>query len=365
MKKLLFLLLSLFVVQSYAQRTGEIYSFANGRIQRNDTSYVSTHLQEPDEKVKPYQLVRATSFVANAKTYELKVLNYNGWEGDGGDFRVIRLYDKERLMLEFVDEEAWQIGRKEEENNYAPPFSGFREEIEKYAVCNDHYVVYPLADNATALLFEGFSWSSQVPLLTIIVIKDDKAEVVFNQQWGVEFFHAEPKGFELVLMANFLEWTDVPCYDSWYPDRHKIYTTSKGTMKFEKVSEDDEKCSLAFLTKGPWVFRHSKENGFTEEDEACRMKMKFSDTTLTSIHESEKGETVHRARYFLSDTVQSSFDESKVGQSLHGNYICVEDSATNGVANYEIKGYTFDMLTLKKVDNKLPADTDTFYRITR
>jgi TonB family protein len=73
---------------------------------------------------------------------------------------------------------------------------------------------------------------------------------------------------------------------------------------------------------------------------------------------------VHHARYYLSKTLQSSFDESKVGKSLRGNYICVEDTANNGVNNYEIKGYTSDILTLKLVNEKNPTYTNTFFRIT-
>ena len=365
MKKALFLLLFLSVGQIFFPCRAEIYSFVKGKIQRNDTSYVVTHHEWPDEKVKPYSDVATLSIKANSKTYELKLQNYKGWEGgEGGDFRVIKLYHKGNLILEFVDEEAW-IGEKVRDRGGVTPFSEFSEEVGKHATYNEYCLIYPLENNATALLFEGYSWSSQVPLLTIIVIKDNKAEVVFNQPWSVEFFSAKPKGFELVLIANFLQWGEGPEYDIWGSDRHKLYTTPEGTMKFEKLSEEEEMCSLDFLTKGTWEFRFSTEEGPFNRDESSRIEATYSTTTQTSILKSpERGEIVHHARYYLSKTLQSSFDESKVGKSLRGNYICVEDTANNGVNNYEIKGYTSDILTLKLVNEKNPTYTNTFFRIT-
>ncbi len=364
MKKALLLLFFFSVGQIFFPCRAEIYSFVKGKIQRNDTSYVVTHHEWQDEKVKPYSDVATLSFKANSETYELKLQNYKGWEGEGGDFRVIKLYHKGNLILEFVDEEAW-IGEKVRDRGGVTPFSEFSEEVGKHATYNEYCLIYPLENNATALLFEGYSWSSQVPLLTIIVIKDNKAEVVFNQPWSVEFFNAKPKGFELVLIANFLQWGKGPEYDIWGSDRHKLYTNPEGTMKFEKLSEEEEMCSLDFLTKGTWEFRFSTEEGPFNRDESSRIEATYSTTTQTSILKSpERGEIVHHARYYLSKTLQSSFDESKVGKSLRGNYICVEDTANNGVNNYEIKGYTSDILTTKLVDDKHPTYTNTFFRIT-
>lgn len=355
MKKVLFLLIFLSVGKIFSQGRAEIYSCVNEGIQRNDTTYVTTHHECLDEK---HSDVATLSFEANAEKYELRLQNYKDWENDGGDFRIIKLYHKGKQILNFVDEEAW-IGKKIKEKGYAQPFSEFIDEVEKHASYNNFCVIYPLENNATALLFEGFSWSSQVPLLTIIVIKDNKAEVVFNQQWSIEFFKAKPKGFELVLIENFLEWGKGPEYEIWGANRHKIYTTSEGTMMFEKLSEEEEMCSLDFLTKGTWRY-------FVEEDdeEGLRAEMSFSDTIRTNTLKSPtRGEIVYHTRYYLSKTLQSTFDESKVGKSLKGNYICEEDTANNGVINYEIKGYTSDILTIKMVDNERPTYTNTFRRI--
>lgn len=203
-----------FAMSVWGQNTEEIvYTFQNGEIQVNDLFQTSSNIGE-ETGITPYKEVGIVSLEADTKNYNLKVLNFNGWRGEGGDFRIIRLYDNTNLILEFIDEEAWR-----------EPYSEFNESVSKYASFNDYCLVYPLQNGVTALLFEGFSWASQVPLLTIIVIKDNKAKVVFNKSLAVNEFNAYSKGFELTLIDDF----DSPS------NTYKLYTTTEGLMKFEKI----------------------------------------------------------------------------------------------------------------------------------
>lgn len=227
---LVLIIISLYSILSFSQNPRNIYTLSNGEIEVDSNFQAKSNIGN-STGITPYKEIGTISFTANSKNYILKVLNYNGWESDGGDFRVIRLYENNHSILEFIDEEAW-IGKKVENEYQATPFSANRNDVEKYASYNDHCIVYPLENGVTALLFEGFSWSSQVPLLTIIIIKDSNAKVVFNQSWGIEAFNAYPKGFELTLIDYFQEEYD----SNWNPDRHRIYTNSDGTMKFEKVN---------------------------------------------------------------------------------------------------------------------------------
>ena len=220
----------LYSILSFSQNAVNIYTLSDGAIDVNTDFQAKSNIGN-STGITPYQEIGTVSFVANSRNYTLSVLNYNGWENDGGDFRVIRLYENNQSILEFIDEEAW-IGKKVEDEYQATPFSAYKDDVVKHAVCNDHCIVYPLKNGVTALLFEGFSWSSQVPLLTIVVIKDGNAKVVFNQSWAVEAFNAHPKEFELILIDYFQEEYD----NNWHPDRHRIYATSDGTMRFEKVN---------------------------------------------------------------------------------------------------------------------------------
>ena len=239
-------------MQIMAQHQPEnIYTFDNkGGIVANK-KFIDTHAERNDSEVKPYTLIGITSFEANSEKYELQVLNYKGWEGDGGDFRIIRLFHKGNQILEFIDEEAWignplvkegktWIGGPSRDINMGGShFSGFEDSVSNHATYTGHCLIYPLKNKSTALLFDGFSWSSQVPLLTIILIKGNKAEVVFNQSWGIEIFKAEKEGFDLTLMADFPVYEDddnIP--DIWHPNFHRLYTTQDGGMKIEKSDLD-------------------------------------------------------------------------------------------------------------------------------
>ena len=217
MKHILILLISIvYSVHFFAQEN--LYSFVNGNIQVRNTSFVSLNVGNYTN-ITPYSNVATYTFTSYSETYELKLQNYKGWETDGGDFRVIRLYNNGNLLLEFADAEAWRKPYREYSNNYS--------------TLTDYCIIYPMENDATALIFEGYPWSSQAPLLTIIVIKDNDAKVVFNQSWVIESFIPHSKGFELIIEKEYLEYDNS---NSQYLDRHRIYTTSDGTMRFEKVN---------------------------------------------------------------------------------------------------------------------------------
>ncbi|MBQ4524944.1 MAG: hypothetical protein IJA00_02555 [Bacteroidaceae bacterium] len=217
MKHILILLISIvYSVHFFAQEN--LYSFVNGNIQVRNTSFVSLNVGNYTN-ITPYSNVATYTFTSYSETYELKLQNYKGWETDGGDFRVIRLYNNGNLLLEFADAEAWRKPYREYSNNYS--------------TLTDYCIIYPMENDATALIFEGYPWSSQAPLLTIIVIKDNDAKVVFNQSWVIESFIPHSKGFELIIEKEYLEYDNS---NSQYLDRHRIYTTSDGRMKFEKVN---------------------------------------------------------------------------------------------------------------------------------
>ena len=215
MKNVVCLWISLFfAIPMFGQNVEEIiYTFQDGDIRVNEKFQVLSTVGEL-EGITPYKEIGTVSMKIESNDYNLKVLNFNGWRGDGGDFRVIRLFNNTDLILEFIDEEAWR-----------KPYSEFYDSVNKFASFNNYSLVYPLQNEVTALLFEGYSWASQVPLLTIVIIKDNKAKVVFNKSLAVSEFNAYSKGFELTLIDDF---------DN--PDKiYKLYTTTEGLMSILEI----------------------------------------------------------------------------------------------------------------------------------
>ena len=215
MKHLISIVLFVFgAMQGISQQAEEtVYTFSNGDIHVNENFKTCSNIGDI-AGITPFKEIGTAVFTANSQSYRLKTLNFNGWRGDGGNFRIVRLYNNANMLLEFIDDYAWR-----------DPFSEFKESISQFASFNDYCIVYPLENNATALIFEGFSWGSQVPLLTIIIIKNNNAKVVFNQSLAVQKFSAAMKGFQLTLIDDFEAPQNI----------YKLYTTSEGTMKFTKV----------------------------------------------------------------------------------------------------------------------------------
>ena len=233
MKLIQLVILSLLCcVQAVAQIKAEnIYTFdEEGEIVVNE-KFVEQNMEFDDQSVKPYEPVGITTFEVDSEKYELHVLNYKGWEDEAGDFRVIRLYHGGKQILEFADDNAWigdplfkegQTWLRDSIDSSGTPFSQILDLIGEHATYKGHCLVYPLTNNAAALLLEGFTYGCGQTLTTIIVIKDGKAKVVYNKCRFVTGIYANEKQFELYLEKDrtTAQYEEV------------VSTTSDGTMEY-------------------------------------------------------------------------------------------------------------------------------------
>lgn len=231
------LLCALCCMQSVAQSEAKrIYTIDDKQEIVTNDGFVDVHVDRNGSDVKPYELIGQTTFEAHSKEYKLQVLQYKGWQNEGGDFRVIRILHEGKQILEFIDEESW-LGDPEfaDKSIWEPgitmrsiysggsPFSRVLKLIGEHATYTGHCLVYPLENEATALLFEGFCFGNDAPLATIIVIKGDKAKVVFNKSWFVRGLDAHEKNFELYLEDDCLTPRNLGI----------VRTTSEGGMTFQ------------------------------------------------------------------------------------------------------------------------------------
>lgn len=232
----LIILFMLCCVQVIAQSKPEnIYTFdEKGEIVVNE-KFIDHQVEFSDQSVKPYKLVGITTFEAHAEKYELHTLNYNGWENEAGDFRVIRLHHNGKQILEFTNDDAW-IGDplfKEGQtwlcDSTRSIYSGGRafcrilDMIGEHTTYKGHCLVFPLENDATALLLEGFCYGNDNPLLTIIIIKDGRAKVVYNKPWFVTGIYTCEREFKLYLKDDCCTPQNIGL----------ISTKSDGSMVFE------------------------------------------------------------------------------------------------------------------------------------
>lgn len=235
----LFILSLLCCVQSMAQTKAEnVYTFdEKGEIVVNE-KFVEQNISCNDQSVKPYEPIGITTFEVHSEKYELHVLNYKGWEDDAGDFRVIRLYHGGKQILEFADDGAWigdplfkegQTWLHDSIDSDGTPFSQIMDLIGEHAIYKGHCLLYPLTNNAAALLLEGFTYGCGETLTTIIAIKDGKAKVVYNKCRFVTGIYAHENKFELYLEEDptTAQYEEV------------VSTTSDGTMEYRVTPHEE------------------------------------------------------------------------------------------------------------------------------
>ena len=235
----LFILSLLCCVQAMAQTKAEnIYTFdEEGEIVVNE-KFVEQNMEFDDQSIKPYEPVGVTTFEVHSKKYELHVLNYKGWEDEAGDFRVIKLYHEGKQILEFSDDGAWigdplfkegQTWLRDSIDSSGTPFSQILDLIGEHATYKGHCLVYPLANDAAALLLEGFTYGCGETLTTIIAIKDGKAKVVYNKSRFVTGIYANENKFELYLEED----------PSSAQYEEVVSTTSDGTMEYRVTPHEE------------------------------------------------------------------------------------------------------------------------------
>lgn len=219
-------------MQAVAQtETENIYTFDEKDEIVVNEKFVEQNVAFSDQSVKPYELVGITTFEVHSEKYELHVLNYKGWEDEAGDFRVIRLYHGGKQILEFADDNAWigdplfkegQTWLCDSIDSSGTPFSQILDLIGEHATYKGHCLVYPLANDAAALLLEGFTYGTGETLTTVIAIKDGKAKVVYNKCRFVTGIYANENKFELYLEEDptTAQYEEV------------VSTTSDGTMEY-------------------------------------------------------------------------------------------------------------------------------------
>ena len=186
-------------VQSMASTAqGQIFSVnADGSIAVKP-EFIESIDNFPKNNTTPYVLkfsktVNAMQHAALNDNYIVRGLRYNGYtDADPGDFNVIEIsYGKDTLFTLKYDD-GWD-NMSTDYGSYTSKFCG----IEK------------LGDNTFAAIFKGVDIMSQPPYLTIVVMKDGKASLVFNKPMIINSIKTNSDGTKTFdLQENTVEWID-------------------------------------------------------------------------------------------------------------------------------------------------------------
>lgn len=164
------------------------------------TNYVDSIYYETWPDTTPWVLkTKKTICNVTGNRYDISFWKYNGWENEPGDYTVIRISHNGTNILEQKYDDGWNYFYTE--NDYVRDTTGLR-------IVKDSkrpVKVISLANDAIALVLTGVTIMSQPPLLTVIVISNRTAKIVFSKEAcindvkefnGVTAFHLQMNTIE-------------------------------------------------------------------------------------------------------------------------------------------------------------------------
>lgn len=191
MKRIILLLFSLCCLTAYGQEALFSYRSNGDIISRSD--YVKPFGKFRYIKgITPFILKQErTESAPNGDTYQIKCEKFRNWENDPGDLHTIVIRHEGKQIFSLLNsDDGW--GDITEEPN---------DGLEK----NAFYYKIDLDDNTIAILLRDVYIMSQPPLLTLIVIRDGKANLVFNRPSYINKVSRKGKETIFTLQANSIE----------------------------------------------------------------------------------------------------------------------------------------------------------------
>lgn len=166
----------------YAQVTEQnIYSVTNGSIECSP-KFIEKFYNEDTKNIKPYQLKNLTEISINNQIYSAYMYMYNGYAGDPGDFEVISILNpKKQTIFELNNELGWV-------------------RIPSTIDSTSPYYLMGIVDTHTkALITIGYPYESTPEWLTIVLLQENSAKLVFNKHYIIEKFVKTDSSFTLYI----------------------------------------------------------------------------------------------------------------------------------------------------------------------
>jgi len=112
-------------------------------------------------------------------------------------FTVITIYSGERKIFELRQPEMW-----------THTYDGQTTMDYRRYTDNRYFIPIPLSEQAVALAFIGWPYGGDVPYLTIIVLTENDAKLVFNKHMGINTITRTDKSYLMKLNANIVEYDE-------------------------------------------------------------------------------------------------------------------------------------------------------------
>ena len=166
---------------------------------------------DPQIDTLQHKPISQAEITIGGKNYTVQVGSFENWEENEDGFCVIGIYDGDEMLLEVKQPEFWckTYGAKGSTHNY-------REFTD-----NPYFIPLPMGNQATALAFLGWPYGGEMPYLTLIVVTQKEARMVFNRHVGINSIRKDGNHFALEVQTNLVEY-DKDKNPLEKPDYHTI-----------------------------------------------------------------------------------------------------------------------------------------------
>ena len=205
MKKAIFMIMCFLCTAVYAQE--QVFTIDNDGNIGIKANYIESYFVQKYKNTCPYiQMLNEKEKTLNGDSYAIECLKYRNWENDPGDMHLIRIRYQGKELFSLENNEGWEYITNEPNGD-----------VKK----TSFFYKINLDEESVALVFVGVYIMSQPPRLTIIVLKNGKASLVFDKPYYINQVTKNKNGIMLTLQANTVEYRDVgvPCNS---PELHTL-----------------------------------------------------------------------------------------------------------------------------------------------
>jgi hypothetical protein len=184
------ILLFVFSIPSFNICSQNIFSFSGKAININN-DYIDALIGDDDFDNAPFVDNGTHSWASpdSVHNYTIDFFRYKGWNNTPGDSHVFTIYSNGTPILTSQNRDAW---------------IKVPSEFRKYTN-NDYFISVNLSDNAQALLFTGYTYG-RAPHLSIVVVKENQAKLVFNKDYFIQTIEKTNATFSMLLRMSCGSW---------------------------------------------------------------------------------------------------------------------------------------------------------------
>ena len=244
MKKFLIFLFSLCSLASYAQEA--VFSYGtDGQIIVDSTYIVPLYPHTEENKSKATELTESMEVsTLSGNLYTVKAFQIKDW--DTGDFQYVKVYKDGQKIYELSNGNGWI--------NFPNEYSGS-------SVPHCCYVAN-MGKDAVALIFHEMSYGSNLPNMTIIVLKDNQATLVYNRECSINEIVLPKQEMEISFdeeVPNCYTMDYTPCYDT-----RKLFISKDGIKISSRRTLQEDLCEI--YKNLPFTSLPHKESKFTRHE---------------------------------------------------------------------------------------------------